>query len=213
MKTSNPRSGDKIRKARLCDAGEIHALMQPFVAQGVLLPRGLAYLCENIRDFLVIEAGDRRIVAAGALHFLDEDLAELQSLAVLAARQKSGLGRRLVKALLAEARRHRIWKVFALSHAPEFFTALGFTITDIGCLPRKYMRDCVHCPKLRGCHQVAVIRDVFEGKTRPAASTPEWDSTSSSQLFPHSGSFVHPRPAAGPAAMALAAGLNLPILR
>ncbi len=201
MKTAAPRSGCKVRKARLCDAGEIHTLMQPFVAQGVLLQRGLAYLCENIRDFLVIEDGNHRIVAAGALHFLDEDLAELQSLAVLAARQKSGLGRRLVKALLAEARRHRIWKVFALSHAPEFFTALGFTVTDIGRLPRKYMRDCVHCPKLRGCHQVAVIRDVFDGRNRPAA--PAWDHASPGEPYSNS----------GPAAITLAAGLSLPVLR
>lgn len=159
-----------IRPAKLFDAAEIHALMQPYVTQGVLLPRPLRYLCENIRDFMVVEQGGR-IVASGALHFLDEDVAEIQSLAVAPARRGGGLGAQLVAALLEQARVHQVWKVIALTHVPEFFHRLGFATTEIGALPQKFSRDCAACPKRPTCHQVAVIRDVFSGAPLTAASS------------------------------------------
>lgn len=157
-----------IRPARLYDAAEIHALMQPYVAQGLLLPRSLRYLCENIRDFTVIEANGR-IVASGALHFLDEDVAEIQSLAVAAARRGQGLGQQLTAALVEQAKAHQVWKVFALTHAPQFFHRLGFTDTDLGALPQKFSRDCAGCPKRPVCQQHAVIRDIFAAENEAPA--------------------------------------------
>lgn len=151
----------QLRKARLCDAGEIHTLMQPFVAQGLLLSRSSRYVCQNIRDYSVIEDESGRIVAAGALHFLDEDVAEVQSLMVHPGFQGMGLGRRLVRHLLAEAEENRVWKAFALTHAPEFFYPLGFEKRDRAELPQKFMNDCLSCPKLNICHQTAVVCDVF----------------------------------------------------
>ena len=151
----------QLRKARLCDAGEIHILMQPFVTQGLLLPRSLRYLCQNIRDFSVVEDGNGRIVAAGALHFLDEDVAEIQSLMVHPSFQGAGLGRRLVLHLLEEAEQNQVWKAFALTHAPQFFSPMGFEKSDLSQLPQKFMNDCLSCPKLNICHQVAVVCDVF----------------------------------------------------
>lgn len=159
------------RPAKLFDAAEIHALMQPYVTQGLLLPRGLRYLCENIRDFTVIERNGR-LVASGALHFLDEDVAEIQSLAVHPARRNQGLGARLVEALLAQAREHQVWKAFALTHAPEYFYRFGFEKTEMAQLPQKFTRDCVTCPKLPVCHQVPVICDVFAVSARKAATLP-----------------------------------------
>lgn len=156
-----------LRKARLSDAAEIHALMQPFVSQGVLLPRSLGFLCQNIRAFTIIEDEHGRILASGALRFLDEDVAEVQSLAVLAGQQGGGLGRRLVEALLAEAREHQVWQVIALTHNREFFLRLGFQPAERSAFPQKYMMDCLNCPKLRNCHQVAVAFDVFAD--RPAS--------------------------------------------
>lgn len=150
-----------LRKARLCDAGEIHILMQPFVTQGLLLPRSLRYLCQNIRAFGVVEDTHGRIVAAGALHFLDEDVAEIQSLMVHPGFQGQGLGRQLVLRLLEEAEQNQVWKAFALTHAPEFFYPMGFEKSDLSQLPQKFISDCLGCPKLNLCHQVAVVCDVF----------------------------------------------------
>lgn len=159
----------QLRPARLYDAAELHALQQPFVAQGLLLPRSPRYLCENIRDYIVAVDADGRLAGGGALHFLDGDVAEVQSLAVAPRFRGAGLGSRLVSALLASAREHQAWKVFALTHAPEFFLRLGFTRTDMAELPQKLTHDCLGCPKLANCQQVPVIADVF-ALHRPAAS-------------------------------------------
>ena len=164
------RPSFQLRPARLYDAAELHALQQPFVAQGLLLPRSPRYLCENIRDYVVAVASDGRLAGGGALHFLDGDVAEIQSLAVAPRFRGAGLGSRLVAALLAQAREHQAWKVFALTHAPEFFLRLGFTRTIIAELPQKLTRDCLGCPKLAACQQVPVIADVFALRL-PAAAT------------------------------------------
>lgn len=157
-----------LRPARLFDAAELHALQQPYVAQGLLLPRSPRYLCENIRDYMVALAPDGCLAAGGALHFLDGDVAEIQSLAVAPRFRGAGLGSRLLTALLADAREHQAWKAFALTHAPEFFLRRGFTRTDLAALPQKLSRDCLTCPKLPVCHQVAVIADVFALPAAPA---------------------------------------------
>lgn len=151
----------QLRKARLSDAGEIHALMQPFVARGVLLPRSNTFLCQNIRNFSVIEDAQHRILASGALRFLDQDVAEIQSLAVLHGQQGGGLGRRLVDALLAEAREHQVWQVIALTHNSEFFERLGFRAGDRMAFPQKFTADCLGCARLKNCRQVAMTYDVF----------------------------------------------------
>lgn len=161
-----------LRPARLFDAAELHALQQPYVAQGLLLPRSPRYLCENIRDYIVAVAPDGCLAAGGALHFLDGDVAEIQSLAVAPRFRGAGLGSRLLTALLADAREHQAWKAFALTHAPEFFLRRGFTRTDLAALPQKLSRDCLTCPKLPVCHQVAVIADVFALPAAAAANRP-----------------------------------------
>jgi amino-acid N-acetyltransferase len=167
----------QIRKARLCDAGEIHALIQPYVAEGTLLPRSLGYICEHIRDFTVIESAGR-IIGCGALHFINEDLAEVQSLAVHPAHQGHGLGQWLVHTLLDEARDYQAWKAFALTSSPEFFFRLGFHPTDLTDLPQKLTRDCFGCPKFAGCTLVPVICDVFAGVDANVAASRSRHQTS-----------------------------------
>ncbi|MGH9533689.1 MAG: GNAT family N-acetyltransferase [Terriglobales bacterium] len=164
-----------LRPARLYDAAELHALQQPYVAQGLLLPRSPRYLCENIRDYIVAVAADGRLAAGGALHFLDDDVAEIQSLAVTARYRGAGLGGRLLQALLVEAREHQAWKAFALTHAPEFFVRFGFARTELEALPQKLTRDCLGCPKRLNCHQVAVIADVF-AVPLPAGARPRLEA-------------------------------------
>jgi len=51
----------------LPDAEQIHALIAAYSGDGTLLPRTLAEICENVRDFIVLE-DDRRIIGCGALH-------------------------------------------------------------------------------------------------------------------------------------------------
>src|SRR5271167_4709063 len=101
------RSRMRTREAVLPDAEQIHALISAYSGDGTLLPRTLAEICENVRDFVVLE-NDGHIIGCGALHLYGTHLAEIRSITVDPARQSSGGGRRLVKALLAQAEKHKV---------------------------------------------------------------------------------------------------------
>ncbi len=45
----------RTRKAILPDAEQIHDLIAAYSGDGTLLPRTLAEICENVRDFVVLE--------------------------------------------------------------------------------------------------------------------------------------------------------------
>ncbi len=69
----------RTRDAVLPDAEQIHALIAAYSGDGTLLPRSLAEICENVRDFVVLEH-DGRIIGCGALHLYGVHLAEIRSI-------------------------------------------------------------------------------------------------------------------------------------
>jgi len=95
----------RTRKAILPDAKHIHDLIPAYSGDGTLLPRTLAEIRENVRDFVVLET-EGRIIGCGALHLYGTHLAEIRSITVGPWAQGQGGGGRLVKALLVEAKRH-----------------------------------------------------------------------------------------------------------
>ncbi|HYL10449.1 MAG TPA: GNAT family N-acetyltransferase [Candidatus Acidoferrales bacterium] len=104
-------------------------------------------------------AGER-VLGCVALEPYGADLAEIRSLAVTRELRGSGLGARLVRTALARARRRKFSRVFAVTHAPEFFVRQGFSTSARQDVPEKVQRDCVGCPKARKCKLVAVIAQV-----------------------------------------------------
>ena len=54
------------REAVLPDAERIHDLIGSYSTDGTLLPRTLAEICENVRDFIVLEEAGQ-IIGCGAL--------------------------------------------------------------------------------------------------------------------------------------------------
>ena len=70
-----------VRKATLDDVPEMHRLINHFAKQELMLSRSRGDLYENLRDFTVVEEGER-VVACGALHIVWDDLAEIKCLAV-----------------------------------------------------------------------------------------------------------------------------------
>lgn len=149
----------RTRRARPADAAAIHALIAHYAEQGILLPRTEENVREHIALFLVLEEKGQ-IAGCVSLETYASDLAELRSLAVRPAVRGCGLGARLVQYALAEARRRRIARVFAVTHAPKFFVRHGFATSSRPALPEKIARDCSVCPKARGCRLVAVIATV-----------------------------------------------------
>jgi N-acetylglutamate synthase-like GNAT family acetyltransferase len=146
----------RTRRARPSDAPAIHALIAHYAAQGILLPRAEENIREQIAHFLVL-LENRQLVGCVSLESYGPDFAEIRSLAVAPEIRGLGLGSRLVEFALAEVRRRRIARVFAVTHAPEFFLRHGFALSHRREIPEKIARDCSSCPKARRCRLAAVI--------------------------------------------------------
>lgn len=125
-----------------------------------MLPRTEENVREHFSTFLVLEEKSK-IAGCVSLENYGADLAEIRSLAVSQEIRGRGLGGRLVNFALAEARRKKIARVFAVTHAPEFFVRHGFSASSRRALPEKIERDCSTCPKARRCKLIAVIATVL----------------------------------------------------
>lgn len=135
----------------------MHRLINHFADSNEMLPRSLAEMYENIRDYFVVRGADGQVVACVALHVCWSDLAEVKSLAVFEENQKEGIGAQLVHACLDEAKELGIPTVFALTYKPGFFEKLGFTLIDKMELPQKVWTECFHCPKFPNCDEQALV--------------------------------------------------------
>jgi len=146
----------KIRRAKITDLKQAHKLINEFAKREEMIPRSLNELYENVRDFVVCEE-DGIIYGVCALHIMWEDLAEIRSLAVVRNYQKMGIGKKLVRECLREAKALGLKRVFALTYHPEFFKRLGFVPIDKASLPQKIWGDCLRCPRFPECDEHAVI--------------------------------------------------------
>lgn len=148
----------RTRKAILPDAQQIHDLIAAYSGDGTLLPRTLPEICENVRDFVVLEQEDGVIIGCGALHLYGTHLAEIRSITVAPWAQGKGGGGRLVKALMAEAKRHCVDCICLFTRKPDFFAGQGFSVAQREDLPDKIYKDCHACPRFHCCDEVAMVR-------------------------------------------------------
>jgi amino-acid N-acetyltransferase len=147
----------RTRSAKLPDVGEIFLLITDLANRDVLLPRTLPEICENIRDFVVVEE-EGQFLGCGALHLYGPHLAEIRSIAVKPEVQGRGAGKLLVKALLAEAQRQKVECVCLFTRIPDFFARMGFALAAKEDLPDKLYKDCLRCPKLNSCDETTMVR-------------------------------------------------------
>lgn len=160
-----------IRPARVDDIDAMRSLIETFAQEDRMLPRSRDFLLENLRDFVVaVDGATGAFLGCCALAVLTSDLAEVRSLAVRADAGRRGVGRSLVEAAVAEARRRGLRRVFALTLVPEFFERCGFTLTSLGRLPEKSASECPVCPKRSKCDEHAMLLHL-DG-TRPHALEP-----------------------------------------
>jgi len=146
-----------IRKAKISDAEEVQRLINHFAKEGKLLPRSLSEIYDNLRDFYIFEGEDHHIGGVCALHICWEDLAEIRSLAVAEEARERGIGGKLVKACLEEARQLGVSRVFLLTYIPPYFERAGFQVVDKSTLPHKIWADCIRCVKFPNCDEIAMI--------------------------------------------------------
>jgi amino-acid N-acetyltransferase len=150
----------QLVRASVADATAICEIVNEFARRGEMLPRTMSEVYQNLRDFYVVRDDAGAVLACGALHILWEDLGEIKSLAVREEHQGHGLGARIVRACMDEARDLGLQTAFALTYRPGFFERLGFEQADVMTLPRKVWGECYRCPKFPGCNEIAMVRPV-----------------------------------------------------
>ncbi len=146
----------RTRKAILPDAPAIFNLISQYTHDGTLLPRSLQEICENVRDFIVVEEKGK-VLACAALHFYGLSLAEVRSVTVDRTAQGRSVGTKLVQGMIEESRAHRIDRLFLFTRTPEFFAKLGFVAVPNHILPEKVHKDCIACPRREHCDETAMV--------------------------------------------------------
>lgn len=154
-----PAFSGVIRKPRLTEVVALQALLDAEAARGMVLPRALPELYENVRDFYVYVDAEG-LGGCVALHIDMVDLAEVRSLVVRESLRGLGIGELLVAEVIEEAWRLDIARVYALTRVPGFFERSGFHKVDKTDLPYKVFKDCSRCRLFPGCDEIAMVRDL-----------------------------------------------------
>jgi amino-acid N-acetyltransferase len=123
-----------IRRARTADVRGIRDLVAPLAEQRVLVSKEAVTYFETLQEFRVAEL-DGRVVGCGALHVMWEDLAEIRTLAVAPEVTGTGLGGRLLEALIDDAREIGVQRLFCLTFETTFFARHGFTEIEGQAVP------------------------------------------------------------------------------
>ncbi len=145
-----------LRKPRLSDVSAMHHLMQPHIRSEALLPRTPRAIVEHLRDYTLAVDEDDTVVGLASLSLVEVHLAELGAVVC----QQPELMEALVTRVLDEAREMGVQRVFVLAPEATAYEALGFSVTAISDLPEKRDRQCLRCPRLPRCRQVALVKDL-----------------------------------------------------
>lgn len=151
------QQGVAIRPAREADVAAIVALVNRLAETDVMLPRSPESVRAALEHFLVAER-EGAFVGCAALKLWSKDLAEVRSLVVDEAMRMHGVGRLLVEALVVDAQRRGVAQLFAFTLVPGFFHKLGFEVVQHETLPHKVFYDCLFCPKMQSCDEIAMVR-------------------------------------------------------
>ncbi|MDR1323360.1 MAG: N-acetyltransferase [Candidatus Margulisbacteria bacterium] len=147
-----------VRKATIKDTAGILALVNFYAKKNLMLPRSEDAVIQNLRDFFVaVETAGKKVIGCAALHLYTDRLSEIKSLAVAEEHTGRGLGAKLIKRCLAEAKALGVPKVFALTYAPEFFTKNKFKPSVKELLPQKIWEECRLCPHRNNCAEKCFV--------------------------------------------------------
>jgi amino-acid N-acetyltransferase len=145
-----------IKRADPAHAPVLHALIAANLEEGHLLPRTLDELTVHAERFTIVMRG-KKVVGCAELAPLSAQVAEVRSLAVDTNERAKGIGAMLVDELRRRAHEDGYDKLSAFTHAPGYFSQMGFSIVPHLWVPEKVFTDCVKCPMFRRCGQYAMV--------------------------------------------------------
>lgn len=161
-----------IRSANATDIEGILSIVNGYAGQNLMLPRTADQIQRVLHWFLVAEH-EGNIVGCGSNVELTPRLTELRSLAVAPEYRSTGLGRRLVDALVARARDDGYDQICALTLSEGFFNRCGFVTVDRWAISPKIWHECIYCPKFDACDEIAVLMNLTEAAALPGPLAPE----------------------------------------
>lgn len=145
-----------ITRGDATHAAAVHTLITANLEDGHLLPRTLEDVAVHAARFTVVLRG-RRVVGCAELAPLSAQVAEVRSLAVDAKERGNGIGTMLVDTLRQRAHDEGFETISAFTHAPGYFSQMGFSIVPHVWMQEKIFTDCVKCPLFRRCGQYAMV--------------------------------------------------------
>jgi amino-acid N-acetyltransferase len=149
-----------IRKATLLEVPDIWRMLHEFSDQDVL-PRAMADLYSQVRDYFVYRQEQGPVIGVASLHIFWHDLGEIRSVAVLPDHQHTGIGTSLVEQCLEEARSLGLQKVFALTTRPDFFKRFGFQEVPNEEMPKIIWSECRDCLKYPDkCNEIPMLLEL-----------------------------------------------------
>ena len=126
-----------IRDMTKDDIPSVLSLMQPFINDGILLPRTQESLSESYQHYIVYEI-DGAIRACASLIPYNDGQTEIAGVAVDKSNSHIGIGPKLISYLIGRAKRRSASSVFVLTtQTSDWFEQLGFTPAEISTLPQK----------------------------------------------------------------------------
>ena len=118
-------AGALLRPARTADVAAIRRLIDLYAPDRRLLSKATVTLYEDVQEFVVAEVNGTP-VGCGALHVMWQDLAEIRTLAVDPAFLGQGIGRQLLRSLIARGNGLGVARIFCLTFEADFFAKFGF---------------------------------------------------------------------------------------
>ena len=155
--TSSIARGIWTRAAISSDLTWLERFIASYTGDGTLLPRSRPNLILHLRDFQVAIADDN-LIGCGALQVVDSTLGEIRSMAVDPAQRGQGVGSDILDALLEDASRLGLVRVFCLTRKTNFFARHGFQEVSKERFPAKVWGDCLQCPRRFACDEIAMER-------------------------------------------------------
>ncbi len=148
-----------IRKASVDDVDAILKLVNYYAEKELLLRKSAFKVYTKLQNFYIAET-EKKVVGCVSLVVLWEDLAEICSLAVDEQYLRRGIGKKLVNKCIEQAKLLKVTKIIALTYKDKFFEKIGFHFVDKNIFPRKLMWECLECPKLDECDELAYLMNL-----------------------------------------------------
>ena len=127
------RIRDMIRE----DIPSVLSVMQPFVDNGVLLPRSKEILLNQLADYIVYELYGAIRACAALLPYSDGQM-EIAGVAVEKTCSHIGIGPKMIMFLVERAKKLHAKSIFLLTtQTADWFEKLGFVASEVSTLPEK----------------------------------------------------------------------------